>query len=265
MSIELFTDPEPESYVDSIKWPEMFARVAIFMRFIVLPLTILLFVSAYFFPNSNSFSFLLTVAGTFLGIVAIWVSLEIFRIGDKISNQQGEILKSYGALIRQVRELIMVSHRHIQAQELRRRVESSRLNNDDAELTYWRFIWRFETSTSLGLLLKPGGFANIRVVGTNIPPLETDLEKLPNPIYTVEVNDVRDNSVLHAGRAYCWCCNGSLQISNSADEIDLHPPFVEFRFATIGEGRIRNIADRPPNFFRLKDLKDPELGIEDQG
>jgi hypothetical protein len=212
-------------------------------------------------PNnltSSQWSTGLTAMGTLLGVYGVWLTLEIFRIGDKLSQQQGKVIEE---VHRSVMTGLKIQHSH----ELRRKFEEAKELEDEQKRSYWHFIWRFETLDFMGLSLKPEGYTRIRVIGINNPPLETRIEQLELPIYTVEVLEVLQQNELKRGRAYCCCINGKAFISNEADELDLHSPVFEFSINGIGAITAGSTGPRPKNYKRLKDINDPSSGDREQG
>jgi hypothetical protein len=225
-----------------------------------------------FFIDEPKFSTLLTAAEAALGIVGVWITLEIFRIGEAISTEQGtilaeqkKILEGQGSLIKEVHKTVLISAKFNHAQALRRQHDDARAANDELRLAHWDFVWRFETYHTLTLRLEPSGTATIRIVGVNNPSLKVELEGLENPIYTVDITEVRDNTDLHIGRAYCCCTNGHMQISRNANEIELLAPVVEFDILALGAMEARAVGRRPRNYVRLLDLEDPSTADQDRG
>lgn len=199
-----------------------------------------------------------TAAGTLLGVYSVWLTLEIFRIGATFSQQQQK-------LIEEVHTSVMSGLKVQHGMELRRRYFEARDADNIQARDYWHFIWRFETYNFLGLSLQPNGYARVRILGSNNPPLEHDLEQLENPIYTVDVYEVLERDDLVNGRAYCTSINGRTFISNHCNEIELLPPMIEFLIAGLGPIAGGVVGQRPKNFKRLKDLADPSSGNQDQG
>lgn len=208
--------------------------------------------------HSATWSALLSLVGVFLGLGSIWLTLIIFQIGTELSDQQNQIILSQKNLVDEVHKAVMTSLKFQHFNELRRNYfQAKRDNDEEAKVTY-DFYWRFETWTSnlvLGLL--PKGHASIRVIGTVNPALETDYEKILNPtIYTVDVLDTEKHENLKKGRAYCWCVNGRLFISNEASGIELMGNIVEFRITgRVGSGGA--VSMEPDAFPRLMDLQTP--------
>jgi hypothetical protein len=205
--------------------------------------------------TSTQWSTGLTAIGALLGIYGAWLTLEIFRIGDKFSQQQNKLIEE---VHRSVMTGLKVQHAH----ELRRKYEDAK---DEGPHLYWHFVWRFETQDFLGLSLKPNGFVRVHILGSNNKAMETNLERLEIPIYTVDVYEVQENEELHNGRAYCWCLNGRTFISNNANAIELQQPSIEFEIVGLGPIRGGSVGPRPMNYKRLKDLNDPTSGDGDQG
>lgn len=234
------------------------AKAAIPFRWISIVLTILIFFITKNNQSSTEWSIGLTAAGTLLGVYGAWLTLEIFKIGDSFGLQQQK-------LIEEVHSTVMVGAKTQHMQELRRKYEEAKSRNDDQASTYWHFIWRFESYDFLGLGLEPNGYARVRILGMNNPPLETSYEKLENPIYTVDVYEVLKNTELQKGRAFCSCINGTLYISNNANEIELYSPMIKFQINGLGPISGGAVGARPFNFKRLKDLINPSSGTEDQG
>lgn len=206
-----------------------------------------------------------TSVGVLFGIYSVWLTLEIFRIGDKFSQQQQKLIEEVHS---SVMSGLKVQHGH----DLRRKYDDARYrfqqtqdDEDQHRLTYWHFVWRFETYDFLSLRLLPDGHARIRIIGANNPALENRLEQLENPIYTVDVYEVTENRELAMGRAYCTCINGHLYISNEANEIELNAPLVEFEIFGLGPITGGAVGERPLNYRRLKDLQDPSSSNDDQG
>lgn len=234
------------------------AKAAIPFRWLSIVLTILIFFITKNNQSSTEWSTGLTAAGALLGVYGAWLTLEIFKIGDTFGQQQQK-------LIEEVHSTVMTGAKTQHMHELRRKYEEAKTRNDDHAERYWHFIWRFESYDFLGLSLEPNGYARVRILGINNPAFETSYQKLENPIYTVEVYEVLENTELKMGRAFCSSINGSHYISNSANEIELYNPRIKFQITGLGPisgGAVRN---RPPNFRRLKDLRNPSSGNEDQG
>lgn len=234
------------------------ARAAVPFRWISLVSTLIVIAVTRNNVSSTEWSSALTAAGAVLGVYGAWLTLEIFRIGDKFGQQQQK-------LIEEVHSTVMAGTKIQHFQELRRKYQDAKAREDNEATAYWHFIWRFETYDFLGLALLPRGHARIRIIGLNNPPLEMDYERLMQPIYTIDVIEAAENESLHTGRAYCWCVNGRLFIGNEANEIELLNPAVEFEIVGLGPPRGGAVGRRPPNFKRLKDLRDPSSGNQDQG
>jgi hypothetical protein len=218
----------------------------------LLPIT---FILTIVFLNCSLWSNFLTGIEAIAGFVGIWLTLEIFRIGMELSIQQTKVLDGQTKVIDNVHSITLVSLKENHSNQLRSRYEFAKLLNDPVVFKSWEFSWRFETWTTMTIQLMPTGSAELRVIGSNNPPLETDLEKKVNAIYTVDIDDIRDNTTLRSGLAYCWCINGKYGISNSANEIDLLTPIVPFEITgRIGQGGA--IGNRPANYVRLMELKD---------
>lgn len=198
-----------------------------------------------------------TAAGTLFSIYGVWLTLEIFRIGENFSQQQAKLIEE---VHRSVMTGLKVQHGH----ELRRKYEAAKDRGDDSARIYWNFIWRFETMDHLGLSLEPDGYARIRIIGVSNRAMETELERLEIPIYTVKILEVKSNDQLTVGLGYCSCINGRCYISNTANELDLHSPTIEFSISGIGPIQASSMGDKPKNFKRLKDLKDPSSGDNEQ-
>jgi hypothetical protein len=234
------------------------AKAALPARGVILIFTLIILVITANNLSSPHWSTGLTALGTLLGLYGVWLTLEIFRIGDKLSQQQGKVTEE---VHRSVMTGLKIQHGH----ELRRKYEEAKETDEDQRRTYWHFIWRFETLDFMGLSVKPDGYARIRVIGVNNPPLETRIEQMELPIYTVEVLEVQRNEDLKRGRAYCRCINGKTFISNEADELDLHNPVFEFSIRGIGAITAGATGSSPKNYKRLKDINDPSSGDREQG
>ena len=236
-------------------WPKRFSKAARWMRWGTICAVGVVAIPTAWLLCSTPWSTALTATGAILGVIGIWLTLEIFRIGDDFSTQQQD-------LISEVHKTVMTASKTTHFQELRRQYELAKAaatGENDPKVNYWHFIWRFETYSELSIsLVDPQGHARIRILGTNIPAFDTNFEKMSVPIYTVDVLEVKcpDNR-LSKGRAYCWCLNATLYISDNANEIELQAPFATFIIVGLGPIRGGAVGPRPKNFPRLRDVQNP--------
>lgn len=234
------------------------AKAAPHARWVAILATLIVVMITPNYLTSAKWSTILTAAGTLVGLYGVWFTLEIFRIGERFSQQQI-------ALTDEVRRSVMTGLKVQHGHELRRKYEDAKDRKDDQSRIYWNFVWRFETFDYLGLaLVEPKGYIRIQIVGSNNPAMETNSEKFELPIYTVKILEVIENTELKIGVAYCTCINGRSYISNTANEKDLYSPQFEFTISGIGAIHASTVGDKPKNFKRLKDLKDPTSGDTEQ-
>jgi hypothetical protein len=250
-----------------LNWPQLFSKAALLARKVLIPVALVIGIPTLWLLRSDPWNTFLTALGTVLAFVAIWLTLEIFRIGEEFSEGQQK-------LIREVHKTILTNTKAGLFQELRRKYDFAKANateEDDKVVNFWHFMWRFETYSSLTIsLIEPSGFAEIRILGSSVPAFEINYEKMSVPIYTVEVirvddNKAEQNKTLKLGRAYCWCLNGTAYISNDANEIELYQPMRKFLIVGLGPARGGVVAPKPKNFKRMRDLSDPSESNEDQG
>lgn len=251
---------------------EFLSRAAIRTRpYVVFIVLFCIVASVMLIDSTRLFNGLTAFEGA-LAVGGVWLTLEIFRIGLRLSEQQSDVLKEQERLVGEVHRTVLVNLKISQSQEQYRKYQDGLREKDVFKTSYWHFVWRFETWTTMTLQLLNAesediGFARIRVIGTSIPALETDLEKIRNPIYTVEIEELKVGTAgeqLNQGRAYCTCINGSLVISNQANEFELYNPTFLFRVSgRIGESGA--VGHRPWNYVRLKDITDISGADHDQG
>lgn len=205
----------------------------------------------------------LTGIGALLGFYGVWLTLEIYRISDHLSNEQAKVLAGQRELIDEVHRSVMASLKFQHLHDLRRKYDDS--EGDEEKRPYWHFAWRFESFDYLDGRVGTEGWARIRVRGCNNRPLEVNADHGEVPIYTIDVIEVKSCEGLSLGRAYCWCPSGEIRISNAADGITVLNPSFAFTIDGLGPVRVGSVAERPPNYPRLKDLKTPSSGDSDQG
>jgi hypothetical protein len=206
---------------------------------------------------------ILTGAGTLLGFYSVWLTLEIYKIGDHLSQEQAKLLEGQRQVIDEVHRSVMAALKFQHLHDLRRKYDDA--EGDEEKRPYWRFAWRFESFDFLGVRIGDSGWARIHIKGCNNRPLDTDADHGQVPIYTVDVLEVRDCEGLTEGRAYCWCPAGEMRISNNADGISVLNPSFAFTISSLGPIRAGSVPERPPSYPRLKDLKSPKVGDSDQG
>ena len=225
--------------------------------------TAAIFLSGLYFLCKPWWSAVLTGVGALLGFYSVWLTLEIYYIGDYLSQEQEKLLAGQREVINEVHRSVMAALKFQHLHDLRRKYDDS--EGDEEKRSYWNFAWRFETFDFLGLKVGDEGWVRIRVVGSNNRSLETDADRDQVPIYTVDVLEVRDCEGLSEGRAYCWCPAGEMRISNNADGISVLNPSFAFSIISLGPIRAGVVPPRPPSYPRLKDIKSPSDVNSDNG
>lgn len=208
-------------------------------------------------PEDNTtWALWLTAAGTLFGFYGIWLTLKIFKMGEALSN-------SHSDLLNQVRLSVMSGLKLSRFDSIRTKIELAKLLKDNDAEIYWNFLWRFETFDEFGLVTNGSIHLDVRVLGTNNPPLLTEIELQKQAIYSVEIESISGPCSLKLGPAYCTFSKGKLYISNNAEEDFLLPPMVEFQILRLGGFRTNFGKNQPSCYKRLKQLDDPTISDED--